>query len=96
MDSPPLSSAEKKELRGIAQRLKPHLHVGRRGLTPPVIGEIETALLKNGLVKLRFEADRQTIQRYCEEIPPKLGCEHVGGTGKTAVFFREMPEDGTR
>jgi len=76
----------------MAQRLKPNVHIGRNGLTPTVVGEVETALLKNGLIKLRFEADRATIQRYCEEIPAKLGCEYVGGVGKTGVFFREMPD----
>ncbi len=93
MEPQPLTSAEKKELRGIAQRLKPHVHVGRQGLTPAVVGEIETALLKNGLIKIRFEGDRALVQQYCEQIPPKLDCERVGTVGKTAVFFREMPED---
>jgi len=93
MEPQPLTSAEKKELRGMAQRLKPHVQVGRHGLTPAVVGEIETALLKNGLIKIRFEGDRTLIKQYCEQIPPKLGCELVGTVGKTAVFFREMPEE---
>ncbi|MEC7609244.1 MAG: YhbY family RNA-binding protein, partial [Verrucomicrobiota bacterium] len=46
-----LSSAEKKELRGIAQRLRPHLQIGKNGLSKPVLGEIEMALNKNGLIK---------------------------------------------
>ncbi|MFP4674619.1 MAG: YhbY family RNA-binding protein [Opitutales bacterium] len=93
MNKERLTTTEKKKLRGIAQRLKPHVHVGRQGLTPAVTAEIETALLKNGLIKLRFQADQQTIRRYCEELPPKLNCEYVGGVGKTAVFFRDMPEE---
>ena len=92
-DSTPLTSAEKKELRGIGQRLKPHVHVGKQGLTETVIGEIEMALTKNGLIKIRFEADRTWIKQYCTEIPAKLGCEYVGGVGKTAIFFRDMPEE---
>ncbi|MFP4069949.1 MAG: YhbY family RNA-binding protein, partial [Opitutales bacterium] len=32
MKPTPLTSAEKKELRGMAQRLKPHVHVGKNGL----------------------------------------------------------------
>ena len=33
MDEPKLlSAAEKKELRGIAQRIKPHVHIGKNGL----------------------------------------------------------------
>ncbi len=93
MESVPLSSAEKKELRGIAQRLKPHVHIGKQGLSETVLTEIDTALLKNGLIKVRFEADRATIKQYCETIPLKLSCEYVGGVGKVGIFFRDMPEE---
>lgn len=93
MEKEPLTSAEKKELRGIGQRLKPHIHIGKQGLSETVAAEIETALLKNGLIKIRFEGDRAAIKNYCSEIPEKLGCEYVGGVGKTGIFFRDMPEE---
>jgi RNA-binding protein len=92
MENKPLTSAEKKELRGIGQRLKPHVHIGKQGLSESVLKEIETALTKNGLIKIRFEADRTAINAYSNEIPEKLGCEYVGGVGKVAIFFRDMPE----
>lgn len=90
--SPSLTGAQKKELRGIAQRLKPHVHLGRQGLSETVLKEVDTALLKNGLIKVRFEAERAAMQDYITEISDKLGCEYVGGVGKVGVFFREMPE----
>ena len=90
-----LSNAEKKELRGIGQRLKPHVHVGRQGLAETVLAEIDTALLKNGLIKVRFEAERTVIQSYTAEIATQLSCEYVGGVGKVGIFFREMPEEQT-
>jgi RNA-binding protein YhbY len=62
MENEPLSSAEKKELRGIAQRLKPHVHIGKQGLSETVNAEIETALLKNGLIKIRFEGNRSNVK----------------------------------
>mgnify|MGYP005849994381 CR=1 FL=1 len=93
MESKPLTSAEKKELRGIGQRLKPHVHIGKQGLSENVINEVETALLKNGLIKIRFEADRAAIKTYCTQIAANTECEHIGGIGKTAIFFREMPEE---
>ena len=91
-ESKPLSQAEKKELRGIAQRLKPHVHVGKNGLTDTVIQEIDTALLKNGLIKIRFEGDRERITEYRKGITGKNACEYVGGVGKVGIFFRDMPE----
>jgi RNA-binding protein len=92
MENEPLSSAEKKELRGIAQRLKPHVHIGKQGLSETVNAEIETALLKNGLIKIRFEGNRSNVKTLCMEIPPKLNCEYVGSVGKVGVFYRDMPE----
>ena len=93
-DSKPLSAAEKKELRGIAQRIKPHVHIGKNGLTETVITEIEMALTKNGLIKIRFDADRNWIKQYNTEITEKLaGCQYVGGVGKVGIFFRDMPEE---
>lgn len=94
MDEPkPLTGAEKKELRGIAQRLKPHVHVGKQGLTETVFSEIEMALTKNGLIKIRFDADRTWIKQYATEIAAKTSSEHVGGVGKVCIFFRDMPEE---
>lgn len=92
MDFKPLSSAEKKELRGIAQRLKPHLNLGKNGLSDSVLSEIETALLKNGLIKIRFDTSREIMQALCEEIPTRASCELVGSVGRVGIFFREMPE----
>ena len=88
-----LSSAEKKELRGIAQRLKPHLQIGKNGLSKPVLGEIEIALNKNGLIKIRLETDRKNIGSLCSEISKKTTSEYVGGVGKVGIFFRDMPAD---
>ena len=91
-ESTPLSSAEKKELRGMAQRLKPQVRVGRQGLSGTVLGEIETALAGNGLIKIRFEGEREAVRQFCAEIPEKIGCEYVGGVGRVGVFFREMSD----
>ncbi|ADE54565.1 YhbY family RNA-binding protein [Coraliomargarita akajimensis] len=94
MDEPkPLTGAEKKELRGIAQRLKPHVHIGKQGLSETVLAEIEMALTKNGLIKIRFDADRTWIKQYAAEIAQKTQSEHVGGVGKVGIFFRDMPEE---
>ena len=79
MENNPLTSAEKKELRGIGQRLKPHLHIGKQGLGINVFKEIDRALIKNGLIKIRFEAEREAIQSYCNDIPDKLNCECRAG-----------------
>jgi len=51
------------------------------------------ALTKNGLIKIRFDADRERMQSLCASIPQKTSSEYVGGVGRVGVFFRDMPED---
>jgi RNA-binding protein len=89
----PLTQAEKKSLRGMAQRLKSCLSIGRHGVTPTVLREIDTALRKNGLIKIRIDAGREQITLVSGAICSDLQCEQVGSLGKTVVLFREMPED---
>ena len=52
-----------------------------------MLGEIEIALNKNGLIKIRFETDRKNIGSMCCEISQKTSCEYVGGVGKVGIFF---------
>ena len=92
MESKPLNSAEKKELRGIAQRLKPHIYLGKQGLTDPLLNEIEMALTKNGLIKIRFEITREEIKEVATQIAKKSQSEYIGGVGRIGIFFRDMPE----
>lgn len=89
----PLTQAEKKTLRGMAQRLKACLSIGRHGLTASVLREIDTALSKNGLIKIRIEAERDQIPLVSSAICSEMGCEQVGSVGRTVVLFREMPEE---
>lgn len=92
-ESTPLSSAEKKELRGIAQRLKPHVHIGKNGITETVTKEIEMALTKNGLIKIRFESDKAAMKQFQTEIAENNQCAYIGGIGKVGIFYRDMPEE---
>lgn len=85
----PLTSAEKKQLRGYAQRLKPTLRIGRQGLNCGVFQEIERSFETQDLIKIRFEADRDQMKDWIEQIAARTGAECIGSVGKTAAFFRQ-------
>ena len=89
----PLTSKEKKQLRGMAQRLKPSLHLGRSGITATFLEELETALDRDQLVKVRFDTDRETMQQAIEQLSRSTGAECVGSVGRTAAFFRVPEQD---
>lgn len=87
-----LTSAEKAELRGVAQRLNAHIHVGKNGLTPQVIKEIAQALKKHELVKIKFIGDREEIQQLCKQIEETTDSICVGGVGKVSSFYKQKPK----
>ncbi|MGF1450731.1 MAG: YhbY family RNA-binding protein [Opitutales bacterium] len=93
-DSPPnLSSAEKKHLRGLAQTLEPAVSVGRGGLTSAVIGELDTALTRDCLVKVKLPGDRSERAELTREIETQTGATCVGAIGAKASFYRPRPVD---
>jgi len=83
-----LTPAQKRQLRGQAQLLNPLVTVGKNGLTQRVLIEFEAALLRHHLVKVRFNAERNTIKTYCRTMAAHTGATHLGSVGKTAVFYR--------
>ncbi len=87
-----LSSKEKSELRGYAQRLKPALHVGKNGLAESVVAELRKAFDKDELIKIAFKAERAEMETMCAEIETLTESQCVGGVGKKRSFYRKMPE----
>ncbi|WP_309385444.1 YhbY family RNA-binding protein [Cerasicoccus frondis] len=83
-----LTSAEKKQLRGAAQRLPAGVHVGKQGLTDTLIAELDHLLTRDQLVKAKFIVDRDALKAAIAEIEQRTNCECVGSVGKTAAFYR--------
>lgn len=92
MEKTSLTSREKKELRGVAQRLKPGVHVGKQGLSAAVLKELELALSREELVKVRFDVGRDELRLLCDRIAGESQSECVGGVGRTASFYRPKPD----
>lgn len=82
------SSKEKAALRNAAQKLKPAVHVGKRGITPSLLAEFEKALHADQLIKVAFKAERTEIPPLIEELEAKASCYCVGGVGKRRSFYK--------
>jgi RNA-binding protein len=93
MDTPPaLSPSERKKYRGQAMRLKPAVMVGKAGITPTVLSAVETALSRDGLIKVRIEApDKPTRKDWLETISTATRSTICGEVGHTASLFRPKP-----
>ena len=88
-----LSSKEKSELRGYAQRLKPAVHVGKNGLAESVILELKKAFEKEELIKIAFKADREAVAKYSLDVERLTGSQCVGGVGKRRSFYRKLEKE---
>jgi RNA-binding protein len=88
-----LTSSQRAQLRGMAMRLKPVLSIGKQGLTETALKELELALKRDELVKVRVAApDREVRAALFEDIASRSGAALCGAIGGTASFYRPSPE----
>lgn len=89
-----LTSKQRKYLRGLAHELKPLVQVGQRGLTEPVIRQVETALDDHELIKVRIGGESPVGRdEVASELCDRLGCDLAGAIGHVLILFRARPED---
>lgn len=93
----PLSPAARRNLRAQAHHLEPVVTVGHHGLTPPVLHEIDLALLAHELVKVRVLGDDRTAREaMLGQIAAALDCAPVQHVGKVLVLWRPDPEKAAK
>jgi RNA-binding protein len=90
---PSLTGAEKTRLRGLGQTLADGAWLGKDGVTPAFLAELNRQLDRHELVKLRFTGgqDRHERGALCAAIAEAAPCLCVGSVGHTALFWRPRP-----
>ena len=89
----PLTPAERRDLRAKAHHLDPVVLVGHHGLTPAVLHEIDLALLKHELVKVRISSDDRAVREAAfAQLATDLECAPVQHVGKVLVLWRPNPD----
>ena len=87
-----LTNSEKRDLKARAQRLDPLLKVGRAGLSDAFFKNLDLALMKHGLVKIKFGEFKEEKKTLAPLIAEKTGSQLVMRVGNVAVFYREQPD----
>lgn len=87
-----LSAAERKKLRGLAHALRPLVQLGRDGLTPGTLREIERGLESHELIKVRLTGERAARAAQAEEIARTTGAGLAGTIGMVAILYRQHPD----
>lgn len=97
----PLTSAQRKRLRGLAHDLSPLVHLGKAGLTDAALAQIDKALADHELVKVRFldsgiGGGRAEKDALVAAIEHRLDCGAAGRVGHVAILYRPHAESGKR
>jgi RNA-binding protein len=91
-----LNSRQTSQLRSLAQRLEPILHLGKAGVTDAFVASVEQALNDHELIKIKFTAFKDTKKPLAEEIATRTQSELVWIVGHVAVLYREQPDPAKR
>lgn len=84
-----LTAKQKNYLRALAQHRRVIITVGTAGLTDPVLTEIDSALGRHELLKLRLPAgDRDQRTVMIEKISSTLRADLIQAIGRVGVFYR--------
>jgi RNA-binding protein len=88
-----LSNPQKRYLRGLAHDLKPIIMVGAKGPTDTLIAELDSALERHELIKVKFAAeDRETRDAWIEQVIEKSGASLISRIGNVAIVFRRSKD----
>ena len=87
-DQPRLTGAERGKLRSLAQTLDPKVFVGKAGINAGIAKLLEEAFRNADLVKVRFTAERDEMDKQAQELAKLTESEVIGSVGRTATFFK--------
>ncbi|MEM5948015.1 YhbY family RNA-binding protein [Spirochaetia bacterium 38H-sp] len=91
-----LKGYQRSYLAKLAHDLKPVVFLGKAGATPAVLKEIEDALEREELIKIRFVANKEDKRYICRKITETLGAYEVSVIGNVAILYRQASEPDNR
>ncbi len=88
----PLTTSQKKYLRGLTHNLQPVVMVADKGLSENVLAEIEQALDHHELIKIKLRGDRKQRDEWIEQLVATSRAELVHSIGQVACLYRRHPK----
>lgn len=89
-----LNSKQRALLRGIASNYETIFQIGKGGISETLISQVDDALRKRELIKLRvLDNSMYTAREAAEEIASKTGSEVVQVIGSRFVLFKRNPKE---
>ncbi|EFO79784.1 protein of unknown function UPF0044 [Oscillochloris trichoides DG-6] len=91
-----MTKRQRNYLRGLANPLKPHVLLGKQGLTEQVIEKIERELDAHELIKVRFLEYKEERKELTATIVEATGAALVSLIGHVATLYREQRDPERR
>ena len=89
----PVAEKLKRELKAKAHHLNPVVTIGDKGLSKPVLKELNLALNAHHLIKVRIHSDdRNERNAIMSEIAKSLDATPINHNGKVLVIYRKNEE----
>ena len=84
-----ITTKQRASLRSLAQKLEPSMQIGKEGLKPESVTQIEEMLEAKELVKIRvLKNSDEDIKMLANTIAQKIGAECVQVIGSVFVLYR--------
>lgn len=88
-----LSANQRRHLRSLAHPLKPVILVGAKGVTDALIAELDSALERHELLKVKVAAeDREARDASIDDIVGRVDATLVQRVGNIATLYRRSRE----
>lgn len=89
-----LETAYRLYLKKMAHHLDPVIRLGKKGVTEPLLIELEGALTAHELIKLHMSAkQKEEFEKNLELILAKTGAFHIDTIGNMVILFRKREEN---
>ncbi len=87
-----LDPGMRRHLRGLCHHLAPIVTIAEKGITAAILAELDAALLRHELIKVKIRAPREARTAAIEQLVAESGAALVQRIGQTACLYRRHPE----
>lgn len=85
-----ITTKQRSFLRGMANRMDPIFQVGKNGVEENFIKQVETAIEKRELIKIKvLENSGLTAREVSDIICEEVGCEGIQAIGSKLVLYKQ-------
>ena len=87
-----INSSQRKKLRAMAHHLEPMVIIGKSGYNDGAKQSIDESLVKNELIKIKFNDHKKNKKNISQNIESDLQAYIVGSIGNIIILYKQNPD----